>query len=82
MIERLMDLKEPGMEPEYRKLTEQIIKLKQRLTKQLDAEGVRQLENLTEAYLAQSEILLKREFYEGFCTAIDLILDYFEFRSN
>ncbi len=82
MIERLMNLEQPGMEPEYRKLTEQIIKLKQQLTGQLDAEGIRQLEQLTEAYLSQSEILLKREFYEGFCTAVDLILDYLEFKLN
>ncbi len=82
MIERLMNLERPCVEPEYRQLTEQIIQLKQQLAKQLDKEGVRQLEQLTEAYLTQSGILLKREFYEGFCTALDLIQDYLKFTAN
>lgn len=82
MIERLIHSDQPCEGPEYRKRSEQIIQLKQELCRQLDQQGKQQLDQLTDLYLEQTASLTKRSFTEGFCTAVDLALDYFKHRST
>jgi len=76
MSERLMNPEHPYRKPECSKLAEQIIQLKRQLTEQLDQDGKGQLEQLADAYLNQSNLLLTDAFYDGFCAAVSLTLDY------
>lgn len=80
MIERLMNLERPYGEPEYSKLSTQIAQLKQQLCGQLSLQGQEQLEQLSDAYLAQSAALVERSFVDGFCATVDLAMDYWEHR--
>ena len=80
MIERLMNLERPYGEPEYSKLSVQIRHLKQQLCEQLDQEGKGWLEQLADTYLEQSAVLSESSFTDGFCAAVDLMLDYLEHR--
>lgn len=81
MIERLINSESSYGGPEYRKPSEKIIQLKQQLCGQLSPpQGKEQLEQLTDAYLEQSAVLLEVSFTDGFCTAVDLVLDYLEYR--
>ena len=78
MIERLMNLEHPYGEPQYRNLSEQIISLKQQLFSQLNRQGKDQLDQLTDNYLAQLAALREAAFFDGFCSAVDLMVDYLE----
>ena len=78
MIERLMNLEHPYGEPQYRNLSEQIISLKQQLFSQLNRQGKDQLDQLTDNYLAQLAALREAAFIDGFCSAVDLMVDYLE----
>lgn len=80
MIERLMNLERPYGEPGYSKLSAQISQLKRQLNSQLNPQGKEQLEQLTNTYLEQSAALSEGSFTDGFCTAVDLMLDYLEHR--
>lgn len=80
MIERLMNLERPYGEPEYSELSAQIGQLKQQLCEQLNREGKECLEQLADTYLEQSAALSEGSFTDGFCTAVDLMLDYLEHR--
>lgn len=80
MIERLMNLERPYGEPEYSKLSAQISQLKQQLCEQLNQEGKTWLEQLADTYLEQSAVLSESSFTDGFCVAVDLVLDYLEHR--
>ena len=80
MIERLINSGNSCDGPEYRKPSEKIIQLKQQLCGQLSPHGKEQLEQLTDTYLEQSAALLEVSFTNGFCAAVDLVLDYLEHR--
>ena len=80
MIEILFNAESSCDGPEYRNLSEKIILLKQQLCSQLSPLGKEQIEQLTDAYLEQSAALLKVSFTDGFCTAVDLVMDYLEHR--
>jgi len=82
MIERLMDLERPCRDSAYIELSEQIVQLKQELSKHLDQEGKELLDRLSEAYLKQSGIMLKRAFSDGFCVTVGLTLDYLKHRGT
>ena len=73
MIERLMDMERSYGEPEYSKLSHQITQLRRALERQLDQEGLADLERLSDGYIRQGGILLHRGFTEGFCCAVELI---------
>lgn len=76
MIERLMDMERLYGEPEYGKLSQQIIHLRKMLEKQLDEEGVAYLERLSDAYIRQGSVALTDAFADGFWCAVEIALDY------
>jgi len=80
MIERLMNLERPYGEPKCRNLSKQIISLKQQLYGQLNQQGKDHLEQLTDAYFAQFDTLREAAFIDGFCSAVDLMVEYLEHR--
>ena len=80
MIERLFNVESSCDGPEYCKPSEKIIQLKQQLCGQLSPQGKEHLEQLTDTYLEQSAALLESSFTDGFCVAVDLVLDYLEHR--
>ena len=76
MSERLMDMERPYGEPEYGRLSQQITQLRRTLERQLDQEGLADLERLSDGYIRQGGILLRSGFTEGFCCAVALMLEY------
>lgn len=81
MIEQLIKSEGSYNGPEFHKLSEEIVQLKQQLGSQLNQQGKEHLDQLTDIYLEQSTALLKASFIDGFCTAVDLALDYLEHRN-
>lgn len=82
MIERLMNPERPLKAPRYDEQSEQIIQLKRELANKLDRDGKSKLEQLAEIYLNQSGVLMQIAFSDGFCTAVDLMLDYLEWQAS
>ncbi len=82
MIERLMNPERPYGEPEYSKLSEQIARLKQELNIQLDQEGTKRLERLSDIYIRQETVILRDAFADGFWSAIELMLEFDRRRLN
>lgn len=78
MIERLMNLERPYGEPEYSNLSEQITQLKQELNIQLDQEGKKRLERLSDTYIRQETVILRDAFADGFWSAIELMLEFYQ----
>lgn len=76
MIERLMNLERPYGEPEYSRLAEEITRLKQQLSGQLNQEGVQCLEQLTDFYVRQETSVLRDAFADGFWSAVELMLEF------
>lgn len=76
MIERLMNLERPYGEPEYSRLAEKITQLKQQLAGQVDQEGVRWLERLSDLYIRQETAVLRDAFADGFWSAVELMLEF------
>ena len=76
MLEKLMNLEKSYGEPRYSQLAAQINDLRQKLNAQLDPEGQRLLEHLSDAYIRQGTAMLPDAFTEGFWTAVELMLDY------
>lgn len=76
MIERLINLERPYGEPEYSRLSEQIMRLKQELITQLDQEGKDKLEELADTYIRQETVILCDAFADGFWSAIELMLEF------
>ena len=75
MIERLFKEERPCDSPAYRRYAQQIAEARQILDGQLDESGRACLDQLTEAYLRQSAIETKEVFVQGFCAAVDLLLE-------
>lgn len=82
MIERLMNLERPYGEPEYSKLSAQIGQLKQQLCGQLNQEGKDRLEQLTDIVMRQEHLILCDAFADGFWTAVELMLDFQQRKSD
>lgn len=82
MIERLINLERPYGEPEYSKLSERRTQLKQRLSSQLTQEGQNLLEQLTDIFMRQETATLHDAFADGFCTAVELILEFERRKTN
>lgn len=78
MIERLMDMERPYGEPEYGRLSQRITQLRRTLERQLDQEGLADLERLSDGYVRQGGILLRSGFTEGFCCAAAFMLEYYK----
>lgn len=76
MIERLINLERPYGEPEYSRLADEIAKLKQQLSGQLDQEGMSWLEQLTNLHIRQETAILRDAFVDGFWSAVELILEF------
>ena len=82
MIERLINLECTYGGSEYSKLTEQIFRLKNLLCGQLDQEGTQWLEQLTDAYMRQENAALRDAFAEGFWAAVELMLEFGNWKQN
>ena len=75
MIERLFEEERPCDNPAYRQYAQQIVEARQILDGQLDEEGRACLDQLTEMYLRQSNIEIREAFVQGFCAAVELLLE-------
>lgn len=76
MLERLMNPERPYGEPQYSKLSEEITCLRQKLIGQLDPDGQRWLEQLSDQYIRQGNAMLPDVFAGGFWTAIELMPEF------
>ena len=75
MIERLFEEERPCDSPAYRRYAQQIAEARQILDGQLDEEGRACLDQLTGAYLRQSGVEARDAFVQGFCAAVELLLE-------
>jgi len=80
VIEWLMDLEHPCKDPRYHEWAEQIVQLKQNLDKQLNQEGISQLAQMMDAYARQEDAVLREAFTDGFCAAVELMLELYRNR--
>jgi len=78
LIERLIDLERPYGEPEYSKRSQQIAMLRQQLAGQLPPESQKWLDQLTDAYMRQETAVLRDAFADGFWTAVELMLEFYQ----
>lgn len=76
MIEQLMNPELQYGEPEYSKIGTQICEVQDLLAERLDADTQRLLEQLSDLYIRQGNVMLKDVFAEGFCTAVEFMLDF------
>lgn len=82
LIKRLMNPEMAYGEPKYSELAVKITKIKQMLDEKLDADGHVLLEQITEEHTRQENALVDDAYIAGFCTAVDLILEYFRWRER
>lgn len=82
MIKQLMNPERPYGEPEYSKLSKKITKMQKALAEQLDQEHQVLLEQLSDTYIRQGNNMLEDAFADGFCTAIELMLDFVQHRQE
>lgn len=82
MIARLINLERPYGEPKYSSLSEEISRLRNQLNDLLDQQGVRWLEQMTDAYMKQEDAVLRDAFAEGFWSAVELMLEFERRKSN
>lgn len=75
VIERLFEEERLCGNPAYNQYAQQIAKEQQILTGLLNDEGQTHLERLTEVYLRQNSTILKDAFAQGFCVAVELLLE-------
>ncbi|MBR2928354.1 MAG: hypothetical protein IKC24_04265 [Oscillospiraceae bacterium] len=78
MLERLMDPEQPYGEPQYSQLGEQINGLLQILNGKLGPENQQLLQQLSDTYIRQQTIILSDAFADGFWTAVELMLEYYQ----
>lgn len=78
MIERLMKSEIRYGEPKYSKIDLEIREIKRALAKELDEDGLNLLESLSDAYLHQTSVQIEGAFVDGFCAAVDLMLDFIQ----
>lgn len=74
MLERLMNPERPHGEPEYSNISKQISEIRKFLENQLNPDAHTLLEQLSNAYIRQGNIMLADAFTDGFCTAVELML--------
>ena len=82
MTERLMNPERPYGEPEYSKLSAEISLQKSFLRSQLDQEGQRGLEKLSDTYIHQGNMMLSDAFADGFWTAVKLMLEFMDWEQH
>lgn len=75
MIKQLVNTERPYGEPEYSKQSAEIARLKKLLCDQLGQTGQVWLEHLTDAYMRQETAVLHDAFADGFCSAVELMLE-------
>lgn len=75
MIERLLDEEIQYGEPEYSQVAKKITELREQLEKNLDADGRKLLEEISDAYIYQGNFLIRDAFEEGFCAAIEIVFE-------
>lgn len=76
MIERLMNEEFRYGEPGSSKAEGQIAEIYQELRGMLDREGRILLEKLSDAYIRQNNLIVKDVFKSGFCSAVELMIDF------
>lgn len=76
MIEKLMDEEFRYGEPEFSKAEGQIVEIYQELRGMLDEEGKVLLDSLSDAYIRQNNLIVKEIFKSGFCSAVELMIDF------
>lgn len=81
MIEQLMNPERMYGEPEYSKISRHISDMKQKMAGQLDHEGLALLEEISDSCIRQGNVMLRDAFVDGFCTAIELVLDFHKERN-
>lgn len=81
MIERLMNPEKSYGEPEYSKMAKQITRLRWMIEEQLSPEGKALVEQLSDIYIRQGNAMLSDAFIDGFCTAIELVMEFQQRRS-
>lgn len=77
MIERLMNPERPYGEPAYSEFSEQINQLQQAISEQLSPQTKEHLEQLADTYIRRETAALHDAFADGFCAAIQLMLDLY-----
>ena len=78
MLERLMNFEQPYGEPRYSQLGEQINNLLQILNSKLDCKSQQLLQQLSDTYIRQQTVMLPDAFADGFWTAVELMLEYYQ----
>jgi len=68
--------------PQYRQITEEILKAEERLTAFLDEEGLRWLADLSDAYARREEDVGLNAFAAGFRMAAELAVDLLRGRNE
>ena len=76
MIEKLMNPEFPYGEPEYSEIGREINDLMERLSVGMNQEEITLLERLADLHTHRANTVARATFISGFCTAIDLTLDY------
>ena len=76
MIEKLMNPELPYGEPEYSEIGREINNLMERLSMGMSKEEIALLERLADLHAHRANAVATATFISGFCTAIDLTLDY------
>ena len=77
MISKLMNQERPCEEPEYSKALVQIGELREKLWTQLNPEGQDLLEQLLDMTFHRESVSVESVFTEGFCTAIEMMLEVY-----
>ena len=82
MLERLMNPERPYGEPEYSSISKQISEIRQSLENQINPDAHVLLEQLSNAYIRQGNTMLADVFADGFCAAVELMLDLLRHRQE
>ena len=80
MIEKLMKPELPYGEPEYSEIGKEINRVMERLTAKLDPDDRLLLEQLADLHDHRANVVAEDTYVAGFCTAIDLVMDYLRHR--
>ena len=75
MIERLLEKEKRFGEPDYSRAMQEILAASEKLSKYLQPEGKRLLDELSDAYTRRETTVMEAAFREGFCQATLLALD-------
>ena len=82
MIEKLMNPELPYGEPEYSEIGREIDSLMERLAAKLNADDRPLLEQLADLHAHRANVVAEATYAAGFCTSVDLMLDYLRHRES